>query len=110
MRGTRRLAALALGATLPAAAPAVARSQAFEDTSVPARLAGSVTAVWRANPATCAAHGLCAFSGSVTSALSSTAEVELFGGPGRAFPEGVVLDAENPATVRVRREGPGDPA
>src|SRR5207244_7154989 len=99
-----------LGVALPAGVPAVARSQDYEIPSVPARVSGAVTAAWHADPATCAAHGLCGFSGSVTSALSSTAEVDLAGVVGRALPDEVDLDAPSPATVRVRREGPGDPA
>jgi hypothetical protein len=101
--------ALAAAVTL-AAAPAAARAQAFEQSSVPLEVSGGVTAVWRANPATCAAAGLCGLSGSVSADLGGTGDAELVGVPGRAFLQVLDVFADSPAVVRVRRDTPEGPA
>ena len=110
MRGLRRLAGPAAAVvTLAVVAPGAAAQGFFEDTNVPARLSGSVVAVWHAAPGACAAVGLCAYSGSITVPLSGTGNADVTGVRGRAFPGTVDLDNQSPAIVRVTREGGGGP-
>lgn len=94
---------------LASATPAGAQRQ-FDDSNVPTSLTGGLTATWRADPATCASHGICGFSGSTTTSLGGDGDAEISGGPGHAFLDFIDVFVERPAVVRVRRDTAEGPA
>lgn len=111
MRGRAGIAVLTATAVLALATPGPASAQRqFDDSNVPAELTGSLTATWHAEPATCASHGICGFSGSTTTSLGGDGDAEISGGPGHAFLEFIDVFADHPAVVRVRRDTSGSPA
>src|SRR5690348_15714844 len=112
MRGLRGIAMLTAAGLLgvTGAGPATAhRIEIYDDASVSASMSGTVVATWHADPATCAAHGLCAFSGSVTQIANGGGDATISGRPGHAFISELDPDLPRAAVVRVRRDGQGGP-
>src|SRR5436305_7267901 len=106
MRGRRARTAVSLaGAVLAAVAPAAAARQAIRISA-----SGGIVVTWHGDPAGgCQAKGICGYSGTYAQPLASDSQtIDTFVGS-RTLNPGIDLSADQPAVVRVRRDGPGGP-
>lgn len=100
--------ALALAVTLVLAPTAVAADEDETETTIHLRASGSMRVVWQADPDTCAAAGICAYSGTIDYGPAEGAMLERFQFAGDPFLDfDGLLEMQRRSTVRVQRQNGG---